>query len=266
MSKLSTKARIGFGTAEWAEINRNCMIGCKLSCSYCYARANAINTGIVANRSAWVEEKVLNTEMARLHVKEDGLVMFPTRHDTTPSNIKYVLPYLTDILAAGNDVLYVTKAHLSCMQEVCEKLVDYKGQLTIRITIGSMHPSLCKFWERNAPSPQERLAALQCAFEAGYQTSVSMEPMLHGVEDAIETFQAVEPFVTEKIWLGAMNRIDSRVDKSNANFKAAVDDLKELQSRSELLRLHGILKDEPKVSWKESITKLLENEQEVGGL
>ena len=127
----------------------------------------------------------------------------------------------------------------------------------IRVTIGSMHPTLCKFWERNAPSPQERLEALQYAQDSGFETSVSMEPILHGVEDAVATFRTVEPFVTEKIWIGAMNSPDSRVDTTNQNFKRAVADLKGLQSRSELLRLYEILKNEPKVLWKESISKIV---------
>ncbi len=257
MKSITTKVRNGFGTGEWADTNRNCRIGCSNDCAYCYARANALKDGIIANRAAWPIEKADDVAIAKRHFKLNGLVMFPTRHDTTPANIQYNLPYLTGLLAAGNEVLFVSKANLSCIQEICRQLVNFKSQLLIRVTIGSMHPLLCKFWERNAPSPQERLQALQHAHEQGFETSVSMEPMLHGVEDAVETFRAVEPFVTEKVWIGAMNSIDTRVDKSNPNFNKAVADLKKLQSHSELLRLHGILKDEPKVSWKESITKLL---------
>jgi hypothetical protein len=187
--------------------------------------------------------------------KTDDLIMFPTRHDTTPGNIKTVLGYLTRQLKAGNNILYVSKARLDCMQQVCTALSDYKNQLLIRVTIGSMHPVLVKFWDRKAPSTQERLQALQYAKGAGFQTSISMEPILHGVEDAVATFRAVEPVVTEKVWIGAMEYPDTRVDTSNPNYKKAVDELKVLQSQSELVRLYELLKDEPKVSWKESIRR-----------
>lgn len=255
MKDLTTKNRNGFGTGEWSDISRNCMIGCFNDCAYCYSRAKALKDGIITDRAAWPIEKTDDVAIAKRHYKLDGLVMFPTRHDTTPANIKYNLPYLTGLLEAGNEVLMVSKANLNCMQEICRKLDGYKSQLLIRVTIGSMHPMLCKFWERNAPSPQERLQALQHAQNAGFETSVSMEPILHGVEDAEATFRAVEPFVTEKIWIGAMNSVESRVDMSNPNFAKAVDDLKTLQSRKELVRLYNLLKDEPKVLWKDSIRK-----------
>lgn len=256
--ELTTKVRTGFGTGEWSDTSRNCMKpSCEHDCVYCYSRANAIKNGEVTDRAAWSIEAVDELAMAKRHYSFDGLVMFPTRHDVTPTNIQYTLPYLRGELEAGNYVLLVTKAHMSCMQEICQTLDYYKDQLLIRVTIGSMHPTLCKFWERNSPSPQERLEALQYAQDFGFETSVSMEPMLHGVEDAVVTFRTVEPFVTEKIWIGAMNSPDSRVDTTNPNFKRAVADLKGLQSRSELIRLYEILKDEPKVLWKESISKIV---------
>lgn len=257
MNNLTTKTRTGFGTGEWSDHSRNCMIGCSNDCAYCYSRANALKDGIVSDRMAWLIEKTDDNAIAKKQHKLNGLIMFPTRHDTTPANIKYTLPYLTGLLLAGNDVLFVSKASLSCMKEMCQELECYKSQLLIRVTIGSMNAMFCKFWERNAPSPQERLLALQHAFDKGFQTSVSMEPILHGVEDAVATFKVVEPFVSEKIWVGAMNNVNARVDLTNPNFKKAVADLKNLQARNELLRLYETLKEEPKVSWKESISKIV---------
>jgi len=261
MRNIITNARTGYGTGEWSDASRNCVIGCSNDCAYCYARANATKSGAVVNRESWLREKIDEKEIKRKHTKINGLVMFPTRHDTTPANLKYTLPYLTGLLEAGNQVLFVSKAHLSCIKELCTKLVGFKDQLLIRVTIGSTNPMLCKFWERNAPRPEERMLALKHAQEAGFQTSVSMEPMLHGVEDAVKTFRAVAPFVTEKIWIGAMNGVTARVDISNPNFEKAVADLQRLQSQEELYRLYQELKDEPKVEWKESISQVVENRE-----
>jgi DNA repair photolyase len=251
--ELSTMVRTGFGTGEWSETSRNCMIGCEHDCAYCYSRANAINKGEIADRAAWPIENADEKAIAKRHYTFDGLVMAFTRHDITPANIKYTLPYLRGELEVGNYVLLVTKAHLNCIKLICQELADYKEQLLIRVTIGSMNPLLCKFWERNAPHPHERLAALQCAMDSGFENSASMEPMLHGVEDAVATYKLLEPFVTERVWIGAMNSLDSRVDMTNPNFKEAVADIKVLQSKSELLRLYNLLKDEPKILWKKSI-------------
>jgi DNA repair photolyase len=233
------------------------MIGCSNNCAYCYARANAVRNGDVADSTAWSLEQADNRELTRSQQLENGLIMFPTRHDTTPNNLKYNLPYLHGILAAGNHVVFVSKANLSCMQEICRELDEYKSQLIIRVTIGSLHPVFCRFWERKAPLPLERVQALRYAKEACFETSVSMEPMLHGVEDAVRTFRGVEPYVTETIWIGAMNGLDTRVDLTNPNFKQAVADLRGLQSRCELIRLYESLKDEPKVRWKESISRIV---------
>lgn len=254
---MDARIRTGFGTGEWSDNSRNCMKHCENFCAYCYARANALKKGEITSFSEWQNEVPDQKELKKRFYKLDGLIMCPTRHDLTQSNLQYTLPYLRGWLEAGNDVLTVTKASLPCMKEICRELDGYKEQLLIRVTIGSMNALLCKFWERNAPSPQERLMALQHAFDCGFQTSVSMEPMLHGVEDAIATFTTVEPFVTEKIWIGAMNGLDKRVDLSNQNFRSAVADLKTLQSKSELMRLYQAMKDHPKVLWKESISTVV---------
>lgn len=253
MNELMTKIRNGHGTGEWADTNRNCIIGCANDCAYCYARKNAVSNRIIASRAAWPIEVLDETEFKRRQYKTDKLIMFPTRHDTTPANIKYILPYLTGLLETGNNVLFVSKASLVCMKLLCKELENYKDQLMIRVTIGSITPGFCKFWERNAPSPQERLLALQHAKDAGFETSVSMEPMLYGADNAVTTFRAVEPYVTEKIWIGPMNKIDERVDTVNENFRKAVEDIKKLQSKDELQRLYDSLKNEPKVAWKKDL-------------
>jgi len=251
--ELSTKVRVGFGTGEWSDRSKNCIIGCSNDCAYCYSRATSMKNGLVADRAAWPIERIDDAEIAKRHFKVDGLVMFPTHHDTTPANIQYNLSYLRSELEVGNYVLFVSKASLPCIKLLCNELDGFKDQLLFRITIGSMNQMLCKFWERNAPSPKERLLALKHAFDNGFETSVSMEPILHGVEDAIATFNEVEPFVTERIWVGAMNSPDTRVDTTNPNFKKAIADLKKLQAKKELVRLYTELKGHSKVEWKESI-------------
>lgn len=253
---MDTKTRTGYGTGEWAEHKRNCMVGCTNDCAYCYARTNAITMRKIPGRRYWAEEQLDEKEFNKPFVKLPGLIMFPTRHDITPSNFQFTLPYLRGWLEAGNDVLTVTKANLACTKELCRQLVEFKDQLLIRITIGSMNALLCKFWERNAPSPQERLMALQHAFDCGFETSVSMEPILHDVDDAIVTYRTVEPFVTEKIWIGPMNEVGRRVDMDNKNFKAAAYDIRMFQSYDELVKLRETLKDEPKVLWKETMPSL----------
>jgi hypothetical protein len=60
-----------------------------------------------------------------------------------------------------------------------------------------------------APSREKRMASLKLAYERGFHTSVSIEPML----DNSNIFRHVAnlcPFVTDSIWIGKLNNIRSR--------------------------------------------------------
>jgi hypothetical protein len=80
-----------------------------------------------------------------------------------------------------------------------------------------------------------------------------MEPMLHGTDDALNTYHIVEPYVNDNIWIGKMNSPANRVDTSISENSTAVDDIIKLQSDSEIIKLHKELKDKAKVKWKDSI-------------
>jgi len=77
----------------------------------------------------------------------------------------------------------------------------------------SLNRDLARRWEPGAPAPQERLACLRYTAGHGWRTSVSIEPMLGGCDDALRTFREVEPLVTEKLWAGKMNYVRQYVDR-----------------------------------------------------
>lgn len=66
------------------------------------------------------------------------------------------------------------------------------------------------FCEPGAPKFDERLRSLRHTFEASYKTSVSCEPFLD--EDIINLYYRIQPFITDSIWIGKMNKIKQRVD------------------------------------------------------
>ena len=82
-----------------------------------------------------------------------------------------------------------------------------------------MDNDILHYWEPGAPLFEERLTSLRYAFEAGYDTSVSAEPMLDS-KNAVALFKTLEPYVTDSIWLGKMNHMESRV-KVNTNEDSA---------------------------------------------
>lgn len=162
----------------------------------------------------------------------------------------------------GNDVLVVSKPHLICVQRLCNEFDAFKSRILFRFSIGSLDESLAAFWEPGAPMIRERVECLKHAHAAGFATSVSMEPMLAGTDDAMATFTALEPFVTEKIWLGKMNKVGQRVDQRESAVRRQCIQLGKLQCDHEILRLVTVLMGHPKVEWKESITQVIALQQD----
>lgn len=252
------KNREGTGTKEWSEKSYNIQTGCKHNCLYCYARANALRFKQIASPEEWTSEVIREKAVMKNWSKHEGVIMFPTAHDITPDNIKPVIETLTRMLIAGNHVLIVSKPHLHCIEKICRELSDLKSQIMFRFTIGSHDPNVTAFWEPKAPSPKERIMALEYAYLNGFHTSVSMEPMLGGYNQALKTFAGVKPYVTDTIWIGKMNKVRSRVDLSIPHNMEMVLGIEHLQRDSEIIRLVNKLKNEPKVRWKDSIKKVME--------
>lgn len=132
------------------------------------------------------------------------------------------------------------------------------------MTIGSVNDMVLSAWEPGAPLIHERVMALQYARTEGFQTSVSMEPMLDANPDAV--IVAVRPYVTGRIWLGRANKLSMRVRMNTAHEVPAMQ-CKALAIAAEL---DAIWTDEavaalyyrlsllyPQIAWKDSIRKVV---------
>jgi len=244
------------GTREWAVENVNCVTGCEHGCIYCYARSNAIRFKLISGKEEWEHPKVRQHDVEKKRKKIDGRVMFPTTHDITPGVLQPCIQVLRNLLEAGNQVLVVSKPHLECVKEICQEFEEYKDKILFRFTIGAFDDSILEHWEPNAPNFLERFSSLQHAYTEGFQTSVSVEPMLDA-ENVIELFQMLESFVTDAIWIGKMNQIKRRVEAVTEADKFYVERILNGQIDERITNIYQILKDEPKVKWKESIKKIV---------
>jgi DNA repair photolyase len=248
-----------FGTSEWAAHNANIFLGCQHDCKYCYAKAKALRFGL-ASPESW-SIPVLNTKaFASKRGKKVGTIMFPTTHDIHPDNLKECLEYLRRLLVAGNDVLVVTKPHPECIDRITEELGDYKSNILFRFTIGSMYSDILKFWEPNAPSFEKRFQSLIMAYDKGYQTSISCEPMLDTTEFMIDLFNVTSHLVTNSIWMGKANDLLNRLKLNGQNDKNVIEKANGLVnywSDDKVWFLYEALKNEPKIRWKESIKKIV---------
>jgi len=249
-----------FGTYEWAAKTVNVINGCSHNCKYCYAKAMAVRfkRKTIDN---WQIEEVNLKQLKMKRRKTDGHVMFPSTHDITPANIQYSIELLKNLLDAGNKVLIVTKPHFEVIKEICEKFQSNKESILFRFTIGSTDLETLRFWEPEAPDYNERKSCLEYAFNQGFSTSVSCEPILD-----IKTYTLVNellPFVTDAIWIGKPNRLLSRLKFNGENDELTIFMAKKLialQSDEYIKSLYEMFKDCKKVKWKESIKKIVDIE------
>lgn len=250
-----TKPRIS-GTKEWSLESVNILLGCAHRCRYCYARADALRRGQIPNLDVWGRSYLTlrEREVRKRRKNAGGTVMFPSTHDILPGFIEPTLTVIGKVLEAGNRILIVSKPHLPCIEAICRTFEGYRARILFRFTIGAMDDRLLKYWEPGAPPFEERLASLRHAYQQGFATSVSCEPMLDS-EHVITLFFTLAPYVTDSIWIGKMNGIDYRVEPGTA--PQAIQQIRDGQTEERIRAIYAALKDEPKVRWKESFKRSL---------
>lgn len=247
-----------FGSRELSDNSFNTMFGCSNDCRYCCSAHAALEKGYIKSRTDWKKERAISG-MDLDHVRySEGTVMYPTRHDIKPYEMKHVLFAIHMLLSTSNDILICSKAHLSCIEDICRTYSDHRDRISFMITVTSLDERLCSFWEPGAPTPVERITALRYAFDNGFRTNVICEPMLQGPGGAIDVYDAVEGYVTNNIWFGKMVFPQKRVDMSQPGNADAVAEILRLQSDSNIKFLHSQLDGLPKVCWKGSVSRLIE--------
>ena len=246
-----------FGTKEWAVASVNCVKGCKHSCRYCFARYDAIHRfKTMQNETAWAIETINEKEVNKKRKKVDGTVMFPTAHDITPQNCQACLKCIKNILEPGNNILIVSKPHLVCIEVLCKELMQWQDHILFRFTIGAMDDNILFYWEPGAPNKTERFSSLICAQQAGYRTSVSMEPVLDW-DNLEKNIAILSLWITDSVWVGTMNFIDKRVKIETGEDRARVEAITSRQTDEMFQRVYHNLKGNPLVRWKESMKKVL---------
>ena len=248
------KKDLKFGTKEWAPHNFNFMNGCSNDCVYCYAKEMAIRFKRKTSEN-WKEEETVSLKGKSFN-KKDGNIMFPSSHDITPGNIELALTIIEKLLESNNTLLIVTKPNFQCIKSIINKFEDKKNNIFFRFTIGSSQNTVLQLWEPNAPNFTDRFSSLKLAYNKGFSTSISCEPLLDNKFDVL--YNIVEPYITDSIWIGKMNMASRRVKvNTNSTFPIEkIDELTNWQSDKNIIDLYIKYKDNPKIQWKESIKKV----------
>lgn len=246
------------GTKEWSIESANFISGCRNDCKYCFSKATAIYNKS-KTQDDWKEEFVKSSKLNKSwRLREGGRIMFPSSHDITPQHLPEAIQFLKNILSPGNQVLIVSKPHLECIKAICDEFVNYKDKILFRFTIGSSDNATLKFWEPGAPSFDERIASLKYAFETGYETSISCEPMLDNKIGNVVA--AVKPYVTHSVWLGKMNEMKHRLTMNTQLTQELKDKANQLygwQLDDKIRALYERYKDDPLIRWKGEIKTIV---------
>lgn len=251
---MAKKTKIS-GTKEWANVSLNIHLGCKHRCRYCYARERMVRLG-QCDLEAWGTEhnRLKENPFAGFNKKYDGVVMFPTTHDLTPEILPETLEAIRRLVGAGNTILLVSKPYIEVIQAICKEFADHKDQIKFRFTIGAYKDEILSYWEPGAPTYAERVKCLKYAFQHGFQTSVSVEPMLDG-PNVVKLFQKLEPWISDTFWIGKMNHVKSRVPPDTD--PAEIARIEAGQTDDRIFEIYGALWQEPKIRWKESFKSVL---------
>ncbi len=256
-----TLPKVGF--RDWTSHNVNIQTGCLNNCLYCYAKAQAYRRQQVALGS-WTDQIIRRHDVEKPRGLYPGFVGFPSTHDITPENLDDYLYVLGKLLRAGNEVLIVSKPRLDCIKAICAASLFFKDEILFRFTIGAMDNDILGFWEPNAPVYEERRACLEFAYNQGFRTSVSMEPMLDTprIEEQIADLRQ---FVREDIWLGTMNHLEQIKEGADDELAAAIAKVEAGQTVEMLTAIDQTYKkDYPLIKWKTDALKKIKGKQQNG--
>lgn len=238
---------------QWTDDSVNFITGCGNQCKYCYSCDMATRFHRRDPRN-WGNEIVRPKDLVKKIKKYPKMVMFPSSHDIRPIHLSESIHILEKILMAGNDVLVTSKPHFACIERVCNTFQEYKDKILFRFTIGSTDSDVLKFWETNAPGFEERLECLKLAYDMGYQTSVSAEPLLDKNVDLLVA--TLSPYITDTIWIGKAEHLIKRLTMNGYNdplTKEKAYELLKFQNDPVFIQhLYQTFKDNPMIKWKTS--------------
>jgi len=238
---------------QWTDDSINFITGCGNQCKYCYSCEMATRLRH-HDPATWGNEIVRQKDVEKKIKKYPKMVMFPSSHDIRFDHLAEALQVLDNILKSGNEVLVTSKPDFECIKKICEVFTNYKDRILFRLTIGATDSKVLKFWETNAPSYEERFESLKFAYNSGYQTSVSAEPLLDKNVNLL--IEALSPYVTDTIWIGKAEHLIQRLTLNGYNDPLTLKKADELiiwQNDPQFIQyLYDTYKDNPLVKWKTS--------------
>ncbi len=209
--------------------------GCGHSCLYCYISAYIRNPFKPRPKKDFLKKLTMDLKK----VKPGYLVSISNSSDpyTPPENeLELSRAALKLLIDFGLRVLIVTKSDLV----VRDLDILSKGASAVSITVTTMDENIAMLLEPGAPSPKDRMKALQRTSSAGIPTILRFDPIIPGLNDSDEIISEV---VNRARKAGVLHVVSS-------TYKARVDSIKR------------ILSSFPELNW---IKELYSKGEKIGG-
>lgn len=235
---------------QWSQHIHNILTAtsnCANDCAYCYMKT-------LKHRfhGSDLEDLTMHTDPARVIKgwrrvragEAPKMFMFPSSHDIFPEFVDDYILAARAILAAGHELMVVTKPRRPVVDALMRALARHRGRVVFMLTITTSAPGQMAKYEARAPPLAERLACLQALHAAGFRTAVSVEPYL---SDPRATLALVRPYVTEKVWIGPMSGV--------SGLSLDTSDIRPLYSARYMRALADDLARDPIVRFKTALMK-----------
>lgn len=260
---------------RWKNIEK--YFNCKNNCRYCYIEDKVLWHARRGNKENWTindeewdlerlkkDSDLLYSELNKGNIRNyECFFIYPHFYTGIhPEELQKHLVEIEKILQLGADLIILCKPHKYCIQAMCMLFSEYKDKILFRFIIGSSNNETLGFWEPYGPSFEERFECLKYAFENGFKTSVSINPILDDtinpfIDDSSNFYLAdnrtphkfvdmLLPYVSSKIWFGVMNDPEERLSNYG------------LCSQKTLIRLRG-LKENLDINLKVIYSKYKDN-------
>ena len=234
--------------------------GCSHDCVYCHSKIrcarNDSNEPVVQN---WGHEIIRPHEIELSTRTRNRQLLLPGAHDITPEHLDEALAVLDNLLNTDNELIVGLKPHLDCVKAICDRFHEQKKKIQFLFSIGSTNQNVLSQWEPKAPTFEERLECLRYAFQLGFRTSVSAEPMLY-TYDVERLIEAVSQYCNEGIWLGTMDYLEEILDLHPHIpwLKEAIEYIRDSQNFNVLLAIYNIYKENRLINFKSNFLKIIE--------
>ena len=206
---ITGKSILNKSKVEYVDVSCNLTLGCKHSCSYCYARNIALYSGAIKNADEWKEPKIKSNaleliEKAIPNLAPGTIPLLSLMSDPFQygrSDIcNFSLQAIALINSSGHNVSTLTKGLLPVRELAQLSHYNIHG-----ISLSGVSERIRETFEPGASPYRERIMALRQLSELNIPTWVSLEPIFppsvvkQNIYEVLESVSFVKYLVYGKI-------------------------------------------------------------------